>query len=601
MYKNQLSQIWFTFSRVTSLLWSINPRFTIAILILSAFWGLLTFPTFYLEKLIIDNIVANIGNPNWQSALRVIIFLVFARVLVETIRNVLSSLLMVFRRFSGQMFYMHLEVLIANKLAKLDAKTIEDPEFQDRFSKVERESTGRAWSLVMLLTDMPNYIFGFASAVAILWFLHPLVALGVVLVSLPTIWVDKFFIRKEYEYAEKISPLHRVLDWLSYFLIRTKNYLEIRILGLQDYLAQRMGELQKEVLEGSMTISKQREKAHFITLVPGVFFYIGVNIYIVVQTLTARITVGSYEMFLRSLLASAQNFSSLIRSFLEIYESYMFVADLQWFLSLEPSLPQNNSGQKIGKIKDGIKFNGVWFRYKDDSSWVIKGVSFKIKVGDKIAIVGQNGAGKSTLIKLLTRFYDPTKGEIIFDGVDVKNLDYNNYQSKFAVLFQNFEVYPFSARESIGYGDVGRLDNITVIQESARRTGIDDYIESLPLKYENPLSPHFPKGVEPSGGQWQRIGIARMFFRENADILVLDEPTANVDPEAEEKIFAELLKKSKSKILVFVSQRFSTVRRADKIIVLDKGKIIEQGTHQQLMEIDGKYKKMFELQAKGYQ
>lgn len=601
VYRDQLSQIWFTISKVASLLWSVSPRFTILIIALSAFWGLLTAPAFYLEKLIIDNIVANIGNPNWQNALRIISFLVVIRVLVEATRNVLNGLLGFFRRFAGQMFYMRLEMLIANKLAKLDAKTIEDPDFQDKFNKVERESPRRAWNLIMPLINIPNYLFGLASTVGILWLLHPFVAIGVILITLPTIWVDKDFIRKEYDYSEKISPLHRILGWISYFLIRTKNYLEIRILGVQDYLARRMEGLQKEILEGSMDISKRREKARLVTFVPGIIFYIAVNIYLAVLTMTARITVGSYEMFLRSLLASVQNFSSLMNSLLEVYENYIFVADLNWFLSLKSALSNKSSKGKIKTIKEGISFHDVWFKYREDAKWVLKRTSFDIRRGEKIAIVGENGAGKSTLIKLLTRFYDPNKGSIKIDNQDIRAFDYQGYQSKFAVLFQNFEGYPFSAHESIGYGDISRLSKINEIKESAERTGIHDYIESLPLKYENPLNPHFPKGVEPSLGQWQRIGIARMLFRERAEVLILDEPTSNVDPEAEEKIFDQLMKKSASKILVFISQRFSTVRRADRILVMDKGKIIEQGTHKELMKLGGKYANLFVLQAKGYQ
>lgn len=600
IYREQFAQIFFTIRLVVSILFKVAPKSTIFMVVLSATWGFLTFPAFFLEKLILDRIVANIGNPNWAIIIYPISFLIMARIFLETTRSVLSGVLEFFRSHVSRVFNMRLEIMIANKLATLDASTIEDPIFQDRYNKVERESGRRAWGLMIPLTNLPNYVAGFVSVIGILWFLHPLVPLGVILVSLPLVWIDKGFIKKEYEYEEKVAPLHRVWGWLSYYLTRTRSFLELRILGLKDYLTQRMEKINQDILSGRLALMRRREKAHIISYFPGFIFYITVNIYLAVLAITSKITVGSYEMFLRSLLAAVQNFSGLVSSFLEIYENYIFVEDFRWFLDLQPRLSILKRGRKVGEIKDKIEFQDVWFKYKEDARWALKGINFAVRPGEKIAIVGENGSGKSTLIKLLARFYDPQRGAVLVDGFDARRVDYRSYQAKFAILFQDFETYPFSAKETIGYGDMKRLDNLSEIKEVASKTGIHEYIESLPLKYNNPLNPQFPKGVEPSGGQWQRLGIARMLFRKNAEVLVLDEPTSNVDPEAEEKIFNELMKKAKSKILIFVSQRFSTVRRADRILVLDKGKIIEQGTHKELMALDGKYKRLFELQAKGY-
>lgn len=599
IYRDQFEQIIFTFKQVFSLLWKSNPKFTILIFAISALWGLLTFPTFYLEKLILDKLVANLGNIDLQTVIYPISYLIIARIIVEILKNTLTGILAFMRNYASKNFHIRVELILADKLSRLDVATLEDPVFQDKFNKIDREAGRRAWGLMMPLTDIPNYVFGFISSIGILWFLHPLIALGVVLMSIPWILADRKIIKRWYDFELEIAPYHRIRGHIAHYLIRTNNYLELRILNLRDYLIKRMDEVHGEIISREMSIEKYQEKAQVLTYIPSAIFYAGVNIYLVFQTLGQKITIGSYELFLRSLLSASQNFSSLTNSFMQLYENYIFISDLTWFLGLESKIKEEG-GKSLKSINDQLEIKDLWFRYKDDGAWILKGINTNFKSGEKIAIVGENGAGKSTLIKILSRFYDPTKGQVLVDGEDVRKVHYSSYQQIFAILFQNFEDYSFTARESIGFGDIDRVNNLPKIKEAAKKTDIHDYIESLPLKYETPLAPHFFKGVQLSGGQWQRIGIARMLFRERAQILILDEPTSNVDPEAEEKIFNELYKISKDKILIFVSQRFSTVRRADKILVVDQGKIIEQGTHEELMKKKGKYARLFSLQAKGY-
>jgi len=253
----------------------------------------------------------------------------------------------------------------------------------------------------------------------------------------------------------------------------------------------------------------------------------------------------------------------------------------------------------VTPLKTGVEFKDVWFKYPTSTSWILKGVTFKVDTTDNIAIVGKNGAGKTTIIKLLCGFYHPQKGEIKVNNTNISQYSPFSYRQRISALFQDFAQYPFSAKENIGYGDIGRMNNKEEIKKAAKLVGIDDFIEALPKKYDNALDNEFEGGIEPSKGQWQRLALARALFRQ-AEIFILDEPTSNVDPQAEEEIFEKIITLAKDKIVFLVSHRFSTVRKADRILVLEKGKIQEQGSHQELIVKDGTYAKLFNLQAKAY-
>jgi ATP-binding cassette subfamily B protein len=305
-------------------------------------------------------------------------------------------------------------------------------------------------------------------------------------------------------------------------------------------------------------------------------------------------------MFLGIFRQSQSSIRSLLDSLNRLYESNLFLDNLMTYLKLQPLLVAPANGLTApASIRHGIEFRHVSFRYPGSDVYALRDISLHIQPGERIALVGLNGAGKTTLIKLLTRLYDPTDGQVLLDGVDLRDYDLTSLHQRFGVIFQDFVRYQFTVRENIGFGQVDALDDIARIKDAADRGGASSIIENMPQGYDTMLGRRWEKGQELSGGQWQKIALARAFMRK-AEVLVLDEPTSALDAEAEYEVFRRFGELMEGRIAVLISHRFSTVRMADRIAVLSAGKILELGSHAELMQLDGAYARLFNLQAEGY-
>lgn len=587
-----------TYKKILKLAYKISPSLLVMVTISNSIWGLTNLPVLYINKALIDTVINNLGNTNYIEPIRLIIFLAISRALLEAVRSVMSGFNWSLSTSLIERIQAKLDLISSEKLNNLDIVTVESTEFQDRYKKIERESNSRVWGMIEPISAFPNAVFTIVSGIIPIFQFNPLIALVVIVFSLPDILISTKIVKKDYEESEILNPKWRIWGWVKWYLTDVRNYYENRILGGTNYLINKLSNIQNEVLDFRYNRRIVRSKMRMIGSIPGFILSASLNVYFFILAIIGKITLGSAQLLYSASSTLTNGFGMLINDGLKIYENYLFVSELTWFLDLETG--SEKKGKNISGNNLGIEFKNVWFKYPNSNRSTLKGISFKINPKENVALVGENGAGKSTLIKLFCGFYKPTKGEILFNGVNIYEYDLKDYWKHLAVLFQDFSQYPFSAKESIGIGSPQKINNLKEIKRAAKLTGIDDFISKLPLGYETSLTKDFEKGVEPSKGQWQRIALARTLFRDT-DVVVLDEPTSNVDPKAEEEIFDKIIELSQEKTLILISHRYSTVRKADKILNLDGGVIIEQGTHQELMDKKGEYSKLFKLQAKGYQ
>lgn len=595
-----LDQVFFVTKSVAKLLWSSDRRIFIWLVVFNILNSTVILPVLFLDRMFIDTLIKNIGVSNWEIGFKTILLIVAARYLLSLFRGITSRGVSYTNDTLSRRFHAKIDELLARQHSVLDVSTIENAEFKDRFSKIEREGGNRAFQIVSSFAELPRTISGIISALLIFITFKPVIILLSVVFTIPSVILDAVLTKKAYLTEESLKTKYRIWGMLTYYLIRAKSYMELRLLGISDFLIAKMNGIQSEIMEKKRKNREQRVVTRTIVSIPEDLYFYGLDVYFGFLAITTQITIGSAQAYIRAIATFKENFTGLTGAIVQFYENYLYVADLIWFLDLRPSRAMGAKKALDPKFKTGISFKDVWFKYPGSDKWIISGVNFEIGKNDNVALVGENGAGKTTVVKLLCGFYKPTKGEILVNGINIEHLSLESYWKNLAVLFQDFEDYDFSARESIGYGNVDKINDLGEIKKYAKMADIDTWIESLSMKYETPLSRWYDKGVSPSGGQRQRIGIARTLIK-NSKIVVLDEPTSNVDPQAEEDIFNQVLKLGRNKILIFISHRFSTVRRADKILLLDDGTIAEQGSHEILMKQDKEYARLFNLQAKSYQ
>ena len=494
----------------------------------------------------------------------------------------------------------HVNSLIIKKAISLDLNFFENPLFYDTLQNARRQSDMSTMNIVKSSLQMIQQIITLFSLLILIIRFSPWLALIVFISAIPAFISQSQFAELSFRTITHRAPESRLLNYIEMLLTGNDTVKEIKLFGLGEPLLNRYQDLFEKFYTEDRAIAQKRSIASLGWGTLSSLVYYGSYVWIVMRTITKIITLGEMTMYLTTFRQSQNSIRALLDSLNNIYENNLFLDNFLSYLKLQPLIVSPTDGKLApSPIKEGIEFRNVHFRYPGAESDVLKDINLRINPGERIALVGLNGAGKTTLVKLLTRLYDPTQGQILLDGIDLRDYDLHSLHQRFGVIFQDFVRYQFTVKENIGFGHIEDLDDPSKIKEAADRGGASPVIEKLPEQYNTMLGRRWEKGSELSGGEWQKIALARAFMRK-ADVMILDEPTSSLDAEAEYEVFLRFNELMEDKIAVLISHRFSTVRMADRIVLLSGGKILEVGSHQELIGLNGSYARLFNLQAEGY-
>lgn len=582
--------------RLLQLAWQ-EEKLLLSLYFLTSFLGsILIFVVYYFYKLMIEAVFAQLTINQNQAVFFVVITYLFSEYISRFIYYTVNSYLLEYTLRSK--FQNLLTRKFCQKLADLDFVNLEDGEVRNLIAKVEDSYTWRLHDNLRLI----NYLVYNFAALFLAFFIALRFNLTYFLI-LALFSTPLYYLRVRYGNAYwSIYSSHardtNYLWYLRYLFTNFQTLFEIKIYQLKDFFMEKMKKTQDKLIEDYV---KPIKKYTFWSILANGF--IPLVIFFAIKHFLGLIfikkfTLGDFTLFLNTLFTFSGQISNVLLNFGSLYENDLFVEDYFKLIDLKNTTQRKKSALSPAKEFSLIELKNVSFTYPKSEKQALKDINLKIKKGENIAIVGKNGAGKTTLIKLLLGFYHPTKGEILIDGVNLKEIDLGWWWSQIGVLFQDFAKYYLSLKENIYFGRIEKIEEKQIVEALKKAQGEDLLKNKKGL--DQILGRWFEEGKEISVGQWQKVAIARALYR-NAPLLILDEPTSNIDPESEEKIFDHLLSLYREKTLLFISHRFSTVRNADKIYVIDEGKIIEQGTHQQLLHLNGRYAQFFKTQKKGYE
>jgi ATP-binding cassette, subfamily B, bacterial len=580
------------------LIWETSPAMTIGNLVLRLIKSALPLSMLYIGKLIIDEVIRLI-DVTGDRDLSYLWILVAAELGLAILSDLINRGITLLDSLLGDLFSNKTSITLIEHAATLDLTQFEDATFYDKLERARRQTVTRVVLMSQVLSQLQDIVtIGFL-AVGLVAF-NPWLILILLVAVIPSFLGETHFNERTYSLSRSWTPERRELDYLRYIGASDETAKEIKTFNLSGFLAERFKLLSDKyyLLNKSLIIKRAVWGSALSAL--GTLAYYGAYVFILAQTVTGAITVGTLTFLAGSFSNMRGLLQGIMTRFSQIAESALYLQDLFDFLELRPQItPPVNPLPVPRPIQQGFTFENVGFKYQNSERWAVRNLSFHLRAGEKLALVGENGAGKTTLVKLLARLYEPNEGRILLDGVDLREYDLNDLRHQVGIIFQDYVRFQMSASDNIAIGQISNIRDKERIEGSAQKSLADPVIQRLPDKYNQVLGKRFNKGVELSGGEWQKVALARAYMRD-AQLLILDEPTSALDARAEHEVFLRFSELIAGKTAVLISHRFSTVRMADRILFLEQGQLKELGSHEELLAQNGKYAELFKLQAKGY-
>ena len=582
------------------LVWQSSPSWTIARLVLVVFQGLLPLVMIYLAKLIIDTVTLNLQSANPSQVFEQVLPLIILAGVATILNSLSQSLTELVNTAHSQKVTDYMQNIIHAKSVAADLEYYENAKYHDALQRAQQEAPYRPPQILNRLAQAGQNAISLVAMVGLLISLHWGI-IGILLVAtLPSVLVRTKFSKIMYNWQRRRTQLERQSMYLGWMLTNEQFAKEVRLFDLGGWFSKEYNQIRQQLYKEKLSLSTKRSIAFFLSQAFAGVLIFAVFAYIINQTINGVLLLGDLVLYYQALQKGQNNLRLTLNNVSGLYEDNLFLANLYEFLDLKPRVmdPAEPKPMPV-KVKRGIEFKNINFSYADSARQALKDINLTIKPGETIALVGENGSGKTTLIKLLCRLYDPTSGSITIDGVDIQLFKIADLRRQVSVIFQDYAKYHFSAEENIRIGDTNVPPGDQKIYHAAGRSGADDVITKLPHSYDTVLGKIFDSGEELSIGQWQKVALARAFLRDS-QVIVLDEPTSAMDPKAEYEIFKKFRELIKDQSAVLITHRLSTVKMADRIYVMDGGKIVESGTHEELMQLKQTYAHLFETQAQNY-
>ena len=581
------------------LVWASNPWMTALNAGLRLLRSAIPVSFLYIGKLIIDEVIL-LNRDHIHTSTHHLWLLIGTEFLLALFNDVLGRSISLLDSLLGDIFGKLSSVRIMKHAAILDLEQFEDPVFYDKLERARQQTTGRTILLSQVLSQVQDLItMGFLAAGLIIF--NPWLIVLLFVAILPSFIGESYFNDQTYALSRRQTPERRELDYLRYLGASDETAKEVKIFDLSGFIIEKFEALANKFYLSNRRITINRSLWGTVFTLLGSMGYYGAYVYIILETISGSISIGKLTFLAGSFRQLKSLLESILTRFSAVSQGAIYLSDFFEFFDIQPGIIMSQTPIPFpNPILTGFEFQNVGFRYQHAETWASRHLNFNLGAGEKIALVGENGAGKTTLVKLLARLYDPTEGRILLDGIDLRLYDLVSLRQNIGIIFQDYLRYQMRVSDNIAVGNIQQKENTPMIITAAEQSLASDLVSRLPAGYDQMLGKRFQEGVELSGGEWQKVALARAYMRQ-AQVLILDEPTSALDARAEYEVFQRFAALTLGKSAVLISHRFSTVRMADRILVLQHGELIESGSHQELIKRQGKYAELFALQAKGYQ